>query len=114
MLKKYLFLLVIVIELTSCAENKQPNVTNNIKNVDIANDATYTAGKKLHVSNFETCHPITKRVCPQMLIGVEARWKNKALLYEFIKNLQVVTAKNLTPSRCLKHMAKLVCLALST
>lgn len=89
---KYLFLLVVIIGLVSCAENKQPSQSSKIKN--IGNDAKYKAGRNLYITNCATCHNLRYELAGPALQHVEERWKDKALLYEFIRNSKVVIAKD--------------------
>ena len=91
---KYLFVLIFVIVLISCAENKQPKVSNNTKNTNIADDTTYEAGKNLFITNCASCHRLQYELTGPALAQVEDRWKSKNLLYEYIKNSQLVIAKD--------------------
>lgn len=91
---KYLFLLVVIVGLISCAENKQPSQSSKIKNIDIDNDAKYKAGRGLYITNCATCHNLRYELAGPALQHVEERWKDKALLYEFIRNSQAVIAKD--------------------
>jgi mono/diheme cytochrome c family protein len=91
---KYLLILIVLSGLFSCAENKQPSVSNKIKNEDMANDAKYQAGRSLYITNCATCHNLRYELTGPALQNVEQRWKDKALLYAFIRNSQVVIAKD--------------------
>lgn len=103
---KYLFLLVVIIGLISCVENKQPNVLNNTKNADIANDAKYDAGRSLYITNCATCHSLKYELTGPALKDVEERWKDKALLYAFIRNSQAVIAKDTYAKDLYNHYNK--------
>ncbi len=89
---KYLFLLVVIIGLISCAESKQPSQPSKIKNID--NDAKYNAGRGLYITNCATCHNLCYELAGPALQNVEDRWKDKNLLYAFIRNSQAVIAKD--------------------
>jgi mono/diheme cytochrome c family protein len=91
---KNLLLLVVLLGLISCAENKQPSQSSKIKNIDLDNDAKYQAGRSLYITNCATCHNLRYELAGPALQNVEQRWKDKALLYSFIKNSQAVIAKD--------------------
>lgn len=91
---KNLLLLVVLLGLISCAENKQPSQSSKIKNIDLDNDAKYQAGRSLYITNCATCHNLHYELAGPALQNVEQRWKDKALLYSFIKNSQAVIAKD--------------------
>jgi cytochrome c2 len=91
---KYLFVVIIVTVLISCAENKQPSLSNNTKNVDIANDAKYENGRSLYITHCGTCHSLQYELTGPPLANVQSRWQNKTLLYNYIKNSQLVIAKD--------------------
>lgn len=91
---KNLFFLVVLLGLISCAENKQPSGSNNTKNADATSDAKYQAGRSLYITNCATCHNLRYELTGPALQNVEQRWKDKALLYAFIRNSQAVIAKD--------------------
>jgi cytochrome c2 len=91
---KYLLILIVLLELISCAENKQPSDSNNIKNEDIAIDSKYQAGRSLYITNCATCHNLRYELTGPALQNIEQRWKDKTLLYAFIRNSQAVIAKD--------------------
>lgn len=91
---KYLFVFIFVTVLISCAENKQPTVSNNTKNVDIVNDVKYEDGRSLFITNCASCHSLQYELTGPALGNVQDRWKNKNLLYEYIKNSKLVIAKD--------------------
>ena len=91
---KNLLLLVVLLGLISCAENKQPSESNKTKNEDIASDAKYQAGRSLYITNCASCHNLRYELAGPALQNVEQRWKDKALLYAFIRNSQAVIAKD--------------------
>ena len=51
-------------------------------------------GAHLFKINCAQCHLPTKDFAAPALAGVEKRWANKALLYEFVKNSQAVIKKD--------------------
>jgi mono/diheme cytochrome c family protein len=87
-------ILIIVFAALSCKQKSNAISTDIIYEKDSVTIANYGAGKKLFVSNCAVCHPLNKHAEPQKLIGIEKRWKDKALLYEFIRNSQAVIAKD--------------------
>lgn len=87
-------LLIFVFAALSCKQKDKAILTDTISEEDSVTITNYVAGKKLFASNCAACHAINKRACPQMLIGIEDRWKDKALLYKFIRNSQAVIAKD--------------------
>jgi cytochrome c2 len=91
---KYLFVFIFVTVLISCAENKQPAVSNNTKNVDIVNDVKYEDGRSLFITNCSSCHSLQYELTGPALGNVQDRWENKNLLYEYIKNSKLVIAKD--------------------
>lgn len=91
---KNLFFWVVLLGLISCAENKQPSDSNKTKNEAIASDAKYQAGRSLYITNCATCHNLRYELTGPALQNVEQRWKDKTLLYAFIRNSQAVIAKD--------------------
>ncbi len=85
---------MIVFAALSCKQNGKAISTATISVKDSVTITNYVAGKKLFAGNCATCHPLNKHADPQMLIGIEDRWTDKALLYEFIRNSQAVIAKD--------------------
>jgi mono/diheme cytochrome c family protein len=86
-------ILIIVLAALSCKQTGKAKTIDTISEKDAVTITNYVAGKKLFASNCETCHSLDKHAAPQMLIGIEDRWKDKALLYAFIRNSQAVMAK---------------------
>lgn len=91
---KNLLLLIVLLGLISCAENKQPLAFNETKNEAIPSTAKYQAGRSLYITNCATCHNLRYELTGPALQNVEQRWKDKALLYAFIRNSQAVIAKD--------------------
>lgn len=87
-------ILIIVFAVLSCKQKGNTVSTDTISEKDSVTITNYITGKKLFASNCAACHAINKRACPQILIGIEDRWKDKALLYDFIRNSQAVIAKD--------------------
>ncbi|MFC4233033.1 c-type cytochrome [Parasediminibacterium paludis] len=87
-------ILIIVFVALGCKQKNNAISTDTISEKDSAIIINYIAGKKLFESNCSVCHPLNKHVNPQILIGIEDRWKDKDLLYEFIRNSQAVIAKD--------------------
>jgi mono/diheme cytochrome c family protein len=93
-MKRLTAILIIVFAAFSCKQTGKANSTDTITEKAAVIITNYVAGKKLFASNCETCHSLDKHAAPQMLVGIEERWKDKALLYEFIRNSQAVIAKD--------------------
>ena len=81
----------------SCAENNVPItasnklITNTIK--DLVSKAYYKEGKALFVANCNACHKLHDT--DQMFFhNLNEKWEDRKLLYEFIRNPQIVIAKN--------------------
>lgn len=95
---RYLFILMVLIVLVSCSENSEPITANNklirttIK--DSVAEVLYQAGRTLFITNCASCHMIDKSLTGPALQGVEIRWHNRQLLYEFIKNSKAIIAKD--------------------
>lgn len=88
-------ILMIVFATLSCKQKSKAISTDTISEKDSVTVTNYVAGKKLFLSNCAACHAINKRAePPQLLNGIEDRWTDKALLYEFIRNSQAVIAKD--------------------
>lgn len=87
-------ILIIVFVALSCKQKSNAISNDTISEKDSVTITNYVAGKKLFASNCAACHALKKHADPQIFIGFEDRWKNKALLYEFIRNSQAVIAKD--------------------
>ena len=69
--------------LMSCGGN---NVENKDNGTQKANAASVANGEQLFTINCTQCHLAKKPFVGPALANVEARWKNKKLLYEFVRN----------------------------
>lgn len=58
------------------------------------NNRLQTDGKQLFMSNCVTCHHPTRDLTGPSIYGVRNRWKNKKLLYEYVKNSTAVIKKD--------------------
>ena len=76
--------------LFACNEKKQSTTNNNITPAQ----AQLEQGEHLFKINCIQCHMPAKDFAAPALAGVEERWKNKSLLYEFVKNSQEVIKKD--------------------
>jgi mono/diheme cytochrome c family protein len=68
------------------------NVSNNKNEEDAqpaANDITLS-GEQIYKTNCAQCHMKGEGFIAPSLEGVEKRWTNKQLLYDFVKNSQTV------------------------
>lgn len=93
-MKCLIAILIIVFAGLSCKQKGNVISTDTISEKDSVTITNYVAGKKLFANNCTACHSVNRRACPQMLTGIEDRWTDKALLYEFIRNSQAVIAKD--------------------
>jgi mono/diheme cytochrome c family protein len=88
---KNLMYLVVAFLLFSC-----DNVSNNKNEADaqpVANDITLS-GEQIYKTNCAQCHMKGEGFIAPSLEGVEKRWPNKQLLYDFVKNSQEVIQKD--------------------
>jgi len=94
-MKWLIAILIIVFAALGCKQKSNAISTDSISEKDSVTVTNYVAGKKLFLNNCAACHAINKRAePPQLLTGIEDRWTDKALLYEFIRNSQAVIAKD--------------------
>lgn len=84
-----LFFFLIVVSFVACNSKKNANhvpaVITSTAKID---------GEQLFKINCGQCHRPTTDFTAPALAGVEGRWKNKELLYEFIRNSEDVIAKD--------------------
>ena len=85
MLKKIFALSVVVVLFSAFIVAKNESRTNGILQTD---------GKQLFMVNCGTCHHPTRDLTGPSFYGVRNRWKNKKLLYEYIKNSTAVIKKD--------------------
>lgn len=79
--------MIIVFAAPGCKQKCKAFLTNTVSIKDTVTITNYLAGKQLFLSNCAACHAINKLAePPQLLTGLENRWKDKALLYAFIRN----------------------------
>ena len=94
---RYLSILIMLIVLVSCSENSEPITANNKLITNVIKDSTvkadYQEGKTLFITNCRACHAL-QHANPQLLANLDRRWKDKKLLYEFVRNPQAVIAKD--------------------
>lgn len=72
------------------------------------NNRLQTDGKQLFMSNCVTCHHPTRDLTGPSIYGVRNRWKNKKLLYEYVKNSTVVIKKDAYAKRLFEKWNKTV------
>ena len=83
--------LIVLIFIISCNNNSAGNKTTNTENsVAVAN----TNGENLFKANCASCHKPNERYVGPALQGVLSRWKNKELLYAFVRNSQEVISRD--------------------
>jgi len=80
--------LVLVFTLYSCGGNAAPGAVDGEKSTEQI-DAQH-----LFKVNCSQCHMPNKDFIGPSLAGVESRWKNKELLYDFVRNSQEVIKKD--------------------
>ncbi len=85
MLKKIFALSVVVVLFSAFIVAKNETTINNRLQTD---------GKQLFMVNCGTCHHPTRDLTGPSFYGVRNRWKNKKLLYEYIKNSTAVIKKD--------------------
>ena len=73
--------------LISCGGNSIENKDTGTKK---ANPANLAKGEQLFTVNCTQCHLAKKPFVGPALAGVESRWKNKGLLYAFVRNSAAV------------------------
>jgi cytochrome c2 len=78
---------VIIVFLFACNNSAE----NNAQQTSIA---TNTNGENLFKSNCASCHRVAENYVGPALQGVESRWENKELLYDFVRNSQDVIGRN--------------------
>jgi cytochrome c551/c552 len=78
-MKNYLFAFVII--LSSCGGNNEKSTTEQ-KAIETGN----TKGEELFKASCAQCHLPQKDFVGPSLAGVESRWENKELLYDFVRN----------------------------
>lgn len=83
MLKRWSFFLIISISLIGFVPTK--NKTENNVQID---------GKQLFMGNCGACHHPTRDLTGPHFYGVKARWKNKKLLYDYVRNSTAVIKKD--------------------
>lgn len=58
------------------------------------NNRLQADGKQLFMTNCVTCHHPTRDLTGPSIYGVRNRWKNKKLLYDYVKNSTAVIKKD--------------------
>jgi mono/diheme cytochrome c family protein len=86
------YLLMILFFLAACNNTPQQN-TGQSTTVE-AGQQINAAGEQLFKVKCMQCHLPARDFAAPALAGVEKRWKDKALLYAFVKNSQEVIAKD--------------------
>lgn len=90
---KKIVVLFLIVAAVSCNNNSSNN------NIDVtttapAKDKVKTDGEQLFKINCSQCHQPTQDFTGPALKAATGRWKDKALLYEYVKNSQTVIAKD--------------------
>jgi len=82
------FIIAAAILLTSCAGNS----SDKPKEIDVAGPPQ--VGENLFKANCSNCHKPAEEYIGPALKGVESKWANKELLYDFVRNSQDVISRN--------------------
>ena len=53
-----------------------------------------TTGKEIFLANCTSCHHATRDLLGPTIYGVRSRWKDKNLLYKYVRNAQEVAKKD--------------------
>lgn len=77
--------------LASCGSSTSEN---NSLTAGTTEKETTLSGEQLFKINCSQCHMPDKDFIAPSMAGVESRWKNKALLYAFVKNSQEVIQRD--------------------
>ncbi len=89
---KFLYFSVALIALLSCNSNsQQPAATTGNNNTSTSKNE---AGEHLFKVNCIQCHLPNRDFAAPALAGVEKRWTDKKLLYDFVRNSQAVIKKD--------------------
>ncbi len=84
---RILFTCLLFAVFTGCGSDTEKKPTETV----VANEApAAVTGQVLFKRNCAQCHMPDKDFIGPSLVGVEARWKSKDLLYKFIKNSEEV------------------------
>ena len=98
MQKNHIFCIIFFIYLFSCSENGEPSILYPSKPTKASKEflpnVLYQEGKMLFNTHCKSCHPISGKVCPQLLANLNEKWRDKQVLYAFIRNSQAVIAKD--------------------
>src|SRR5690606_36312011 len=88
---KFLQISVIaIVVMVACTSKKQSPANSKLS----PEQQIIEEGEHLFKINCIQCHMPAKDVAAPALAGVEQRWKDKDLLYEFVKNSQAVIKKD--------------------
>ena len=87
---KFIYLFIVAGFLYSCDSNREPSAPA----VTTSPAAINEEGEHLFKINCIQCHMPAKDFAAPALAGVEKKWKDKNLLYEFVKNSQAVIKKD--------------------
>jgi cytochrome c551/c552 len=93
MIRKWLPFFLIVFTSLSFIEGKQAKPkTNTLAEEEYLEEQT--DGKQMFILNCGTCHHPTRDLTGPSIYNVRSRWKNKKLLYEYVRNSQAVIKKD--------------------
>jgi len=94
-MKKFSFICFLIAAI-ACNTNNNTATKTETKNLPV--DSSYISaveeGKALFLTHCSTCHAVNNDLTGPALAGVESRWKQKELLYAFIKNSEQVIASD--------------------
>lgn len=86
------YFLFIIFFLAACNNTTQQNTAQST--AAKTDQKVNSAGEQLFKIKCAQCHMPAKDFAAPALAGVEKRWKDRALLYAFVKNSQEVIAKD--------------------
>ena len=89
---KKILVLFLIVAAVSCNNNSNKNT--DVTTTTPAEGKVKPDGEQLFKINCSQCHQPTQDFTGPALKGATERWKDKELLYEYVKNSQTVIAKD--------------------
>ena len=82
--------------LTSCAEDTKQTVVTTTQNynLQITDEDRIVTGKSIFLQKCASCHSINMNLTGPALKGVTKRWESQSVMFDFIRNSQMVIAKD--------------------
>ncbi|MFY7900988.1 MAG: c-type cytochrome [Chitinophagaceae bacterium] len=94
---KFLVFFLLLFVMLACNELDKDTAEKKVT-IEQPLDSSYISaveeGKALFLTHCSTCHAVNNDLTGPALAGVESRWKEKNLLYGFIKNSDNIIAKD--------------------